>query len=61
MKLTTWQEVVQSANMPVLVIVPGVEPGRQVAALRAPFTRETLLNKVRELLVAPRNFGSGNC
>jgi len=28
MKLTTWQEVVQSANMPVLVIVPGVEPGR---------------------------------
>lgn len=51
--LETIQGLEQSVTAPVLAIVPALDTGERVAAIRAPFQPERLLQQVQELLAEP--------
>lgn len=50
MDLEGLSELEQRVEAPVLVIVPALDTGQRVAAIRAPFEPDTLLEQVQRLL-----------
>ena len=45
-----WRELEQRIETPGIVIVPALDTGARVAAIRAPFDADTLLEQVQRLL-----------
>lgn len=54
MDLEAGRQLGQRVEAPVLVIVPALETGHEVAAIRAPFESDALVQQVQQLLAEPR-------
>lgn len=53
MSLAACRQLEQSIEAPVLVIVPALDTDHEVRVIQAPFTQDTLLDQVQELLAPP--------
>lgn len=55
MSLAACRQLEQSIEAPVLVIVPALDTDHEVRVIQAPFTQDTLLDQVQELLAPPHD------